>query len=189
LEDVRQIAVERDFIKGKPVFFEGDRGSGFYIVVDGLIKIFKLAPDGKEQIIKVTLGEMPEEVAAADPILEREHGAVVPPPAEALAAATVGIAMGVAGTDTAIETSDIALMSDDLLKLPFLIRVARKTLTIIKTNIYFSILVKAAFIMAVFLGVANLWMAVAADTGTSLLVTLNGMRLAAINSPPKGESA
>jgi Cd2+/Zn2+-exporting ATPase len=109
--------------------------------------------------------------------------------APALAAATVGIAMGVAGTDTAIETADIALMSDDLLKLPFLIHVARKTLTIIKTNIYFSILVKAAFIMAVFLGVANLWMAVAADTGTSLLVTLNGMRLAAINSPPKGESA
>jgi Cd2+/Zn2+-exporting ATPase len=67
--------------------------------------------------------------------------------------------------------------------------VARKTLTTIKTNIYFSILVKAAFIMAVFLGVANLWMAVAADTGTSLLVTLNGMRLASIKSLPKGKSA
>jgi len=109
--------------------------------------------------------------------------------APALAAATIGIAMGVAGTDTAIETADIALMSDDLLKLPFLIHVARKTLTTIKTNIYFSILVKAGFILAVFLGVANLWMAVAADTGTSLLVTLNGMRLAAIKGPPKGKSA
>jgi Cd2+/Zn2+-exporting ATPase len=109
--------------------------------------------------------------------------------APALASATIGIAMGVAGTDTAIETADIALMSDDLLKLPFLIHVARKTLATIKTNIYFSILVKAAFIMAVFLGVANLWMAVAADTGTSLLVTLNGMRLAAIKSLPKGKSA
>jgi Cd2+/Zn2+-exporting ATPase len=109
--------------------------------------------------------------------------------APALASATIGIAMGVAGTDTAIETADIALMSDDLLKLPFLIHVARKTLATIKTNIYFSILVKAAFIMAVFLGVANLWMAVAADTGTSLLVTLNGMRLASIKSLPKGKSA
>jgi Cd2+/Zn2+-exporting ATPase len=109
--------------------------------------------------------------------------------APALASATIGIAMGVAGTDTAIETADIALMSDDLMKLPFLIHVARKTLATIKTNIYFSILVKAAFIMAVFLGVANLWMAVAADTGTSLLVTLNGMRLAAIKSLPKKKSA
>jgi Cd2+/Zn2+-exporting ATPase len=108
--------------------------------------------------------------------------------APALASATIGIAMGVAGTDTAIETADIALMSDDLLKLPFLIHVARKTLTTVKTNIYFSILVKAAFIIAVFFGVANLWMAVAADTGTSLLVTLNGMRLAAIKSPPGGIS-
>jgi Cd2+/Zn2+-exporting ATPase len=105
--------------------------------------------------------------------------------APALASATIGIAMGVAGTDTAIETADIALMSDDLLKLPFLIQVARKTLTTVKTNIYFSMVVKAAFIMAVFFGVANLWMAVAADTGTSLLVTLNGMRLAAIKSPPR----
>jgi Cd2+/Zn2+-exporting ATPase len=108
--------------------------------------------------------------------------------APALASATIGIAMGVAGTDTAIETADIALMSDDLLKLPFLIHVARKTLNTVKTNIYFSILVKAAFIAAVFCGVANLWMAVAADTGTSLLVTLNGMRLTAIKSPPIGRS-
>jgi Cd2+/Zn2+-exporting ATPase len=102
--------------------------------------------------------------------------------APALAASTVGIAMGVAGTDTAIETADIALMSDDLLKLPFLIHLARKTLTIIKTNIYFSILVKIIFIMAVFAGTANLWMAVVADTGTSLLVILNGMRLAVLKN-------
>jgi Cd2+/Zn2+-exporting ATPase len=97
--------------------------------------------------------------------------------APALATSTVGIAMGVAGTDTALETADIALMADDLLKLPFLVHLSRRTLSTIKTNISFSILVKAAFIALVFFGMANLWMAVAADTGTSLLVTLYGMRL------------
>jgi Cd2+/Zn2+-exporting ATPase len=85
--------------------------------------------------------------------------------------------MGIAGTDTALETADVALMSDDLLKLPFLIYLSRRTLATIKTNIGFSILVKAAFIVFAFLGFANLWMAVAADTGTSLLVTFYGMRL------------
>jgi Zn2+/Cd2+-exporting ATPase len=97
--------------------------------------------------------------------------------APALAAATVGIAMGVAGADTALETADIALMSDDLQKLPFLIHLARKTSAVIKGNIGFAIAVKAVFILLVFAGMANLWMAVAADTGTSLLVILNGMRL------------
>jgi Cd2+/Zn2+-exporting ATPase len=97
--------------------------------------------------------------------------------APALAASTVGIAMGVAGTDTALETADVALMSDDLLKLPFLVHLSRRTLATIKTNIGFSIVVKAAFIVLALLGLANLWMAVAADTGTSLLVTLYGMRL------------
>ena len=100
--------------------------------------------------------------------------------APALAASTVGIAMGVAGTDTALEAADIALMSDDLLKLPFLIHLARKTRIAIKTNICFAIAVKVLFIMLVFSGMANLWMAVAADTGTSLLVIFNGMRLIAV---------
>ena len=93
------------------------------------------------------------------------------------AASTVGIAMGVAGTDTALETADVALMSDDLLKLPFLVHLSRKTLSTIKTNIGFSIMVKAVFTVLALTGLANLWMAVAADTGTSLLVTLYGMRL------------
>jgi Zn2+/Cd2+-exporting ATPase len=97
--------------------------------------------------------------------------------APALAVSTVGIAMGIAGTDTALETADVALMSDDLLKLPFLVHLSRRTLATIKTNIGFSILVKAAFIVLALLGLANLWMAVAADTGTSLLVTFYGMRL------------
>jgi Cd2+/Zn2+-exporting ATPase len=97
--------------------------------------------------------------------------------APALAASSVGIAMGAAGTDSAIEAADVALMSDDLLKLPFLVHLARRTLSTIKTNIVFSLIVKSAFIVFVFLGMANLWMAVAADMGTSLIVILYGMRL------------
>jgi Cd2+/Zn2+-exporting ATPase len=87
--------------------------------------------------------------------------------------------MGAAGTDAAIEAADVALMSDDLLKLPFLVHLSRKTLATVKTNIAFSLIVKAAFITVVLLGMANLWMAVAADMGTSLIVTLYGMRLVA----------
>ena len=97
--------------------------------------------------------------------------------APALAASSVGIAMGAAGTDSAIEAADVALMSDDLLKLPFLLHLARRTLSTIKTNIVFSLIVKSAFIIFVFLGKANLWMAVTADMGTSLIVILYGMRL------------
>ena len=99
--------------------------------------------------------------------------------APALAVSSVGIAMGAAGTDAALESADVALLSDDLLKLPFLVYLSRRTLKTIKTNLAFSLIVKAAFISLVFLGLANLWMAVAADMGTSLMVTLYGMRLMA----------
>lgn len=95
----------------------------------------------------------------------------------ALAAATLGIAMGAAGTDTALETADIALMGDDLANLPYIIRLGRSTLQIIKQNIAFSLLVKGVFIALTFAGLTSLWMAVFADTGASLLVVLNGMRL------------
>lgn len=95
----------------------------------------------------------------------------------ALAAATVGIAMGAAGTDTALETADIALMGDDLANLPYIIRLGRSTLQIIKQNIVFSLLIKGVFIALTFSGLTSLWMAVFADTGASLLVVLNGMRL------------
>lgn len=97
--------------------------------------------------------------------------------APALAAATVGVAMGVAGSDVALETADVTLMTDDLGKLAYIIRLSRKTVAIIKENIAFSILIKIIFILLLFLGIANLWLAVFADMGASLLVTLNGMRL------------
>ena len=96
--------------------------------------------------------------------------------APALATATVGIAMGVAGTDAALETADVALMSDDLSKLPLAVRLGRRALRLVKQNIAFSILLKAVFIALTPLGLTTLWMAVLADMGASLLVIFNGLR-------------
>ena len=97
--------------------------------------------------------------------------------APAMASASLGIAMGAAGSDAAIEAADIALMSDDLSKLPWLIAHSRRTLTVIRQNIAFALLIKAAFVVLTFAGIASLWGAIAADTGASLLVVANGLRL------------
>ncbi|MBI2835556.1 MAG: cadmium-translocating P-type ATPase [Acidobacteria bacterium] len=97
--------------------------------------------------------------------------------APALAAADVGIAMGVAGTDAALETADVALMADELLKIPYAFRLSRATLRNIKVNIGFSLVLKGAFLAMAVGGVATLWMAVLADTGASLIVIANGLRL------------
>ncbi|MDQ0255563.1 Cd2+/Zn2+-exporting ATPase [Evansella vedderi] len=102
--------------------------------------------------------------------------------APALAASTVGVAMGGAGTDTALETADIALMADDISKLPFTIRLSRKTLQIIKQNITFSLGIKLIAILFIILGWLPLWLAILADVGATLLVTLNGMRLTRIKN-------
>ena len=97
--------------------------------------------------------------------------------APALGRATLGIAMGAAGSDAAIETADIALMSDDLSRLPWLIEHSRRTVTIIRQNIVFSLAVKALFVVLTFTGYSSLWAAIAADMGASLLVIFNGLRL------------
>jgi Cd2+/Zn2+-exporting ATPase len=97
--------------------------------------------------------------------------------APALAASDVGIAMGVAGSDVAIETADIALMSDDLSRLPFALRLGRATLTNIRTNVAIALGLKLAFVVLAATGLATLWMAVLADTGASLIVTANSLRL------------
>ncbi len=98
--------------------------------------------------------------------------------APALAVTTVGIAMGAAGTDSALETADVALMNDELSKISFCLNIGRKTLSIIKQNVVLAISLKVIFLILTFAGISNLWMAVFADTGASVLVTLNGMRLA-----------
>ncbi len=97
--------------------------------------------------------------------------------APALAAADVGIAMGVAGTDVALETADVALLADDLSRLPYALRLGRATLANIRLNLAIALGLKLAFVAMAALGVATLWMAVLADTGASLIVTANSLRL------------
>lgn len=97
--------------------------------------------------------------------------------APALANATVGISMGAAGTDAAIETSDVSLMQDDLSQLPKAIRQGRRALNVIRFNIAFAIAIKAVFLGLAIIGYSNLWLAVAADMGASILVSLNALRL------------
>jgi Cd2+/Zn2+-exporting ATPase len=97
--------------------------------------------------------------------------------APAMARASLGVSMGAAGSDAAIETSDVALMTDDLSRLPWLVGHSKNTLAVIRQNIVFSIAVKALFLLLAMAGLATLWAAIAADMGATLIVIFNALRL------------
>lgn len=159
-----------------------DAGIGHLVMLTGDNRRTAEAIAKQVGIDEVRAELLPEDKVAAVERLAETYGTVAMigdgvNDAPAMARASFGIAMGAAGSDAAIETADIALMTDDLSKLPLLVRHSRRTLTTIRQNIVFALGVKALFAGMAFAGIATLWGAIAADVGATLLVVANAMRL------------
>lgn len=154
----------------EPIMLTGDNEKAALYVAEqvGIKKIFgNMLPENKAEKIKELLQQYGKVAMVGDGIND----------APALAQSTVGIAMGAAGSDTAIETANIALMNDKLSLIPFLIRLSKKTLQRIKFNTIGAIAVKLIFITLAFIGYSNLVFAIAADVGVTLIVILTSLRL------------
>ncbi len=170
---------------------ESGAGAVSALRTGGVSRVVMLTGDNRRtaDTIGASLGldEWRAELLPADKLsavgdLQRRHGPVAMVgdgvnDAPALAAASLGIAMGAAGTDAALETADVALMSDDLMGVPDFLRLGRDTVRNIRTNIAVALGLKALFLGLAIAGLATLWMAVVADMGASLLVIANGLRL------------
>ncbi len=169
-ESVRAIRALREMGIGHVVMLTGDNPGTAAIV----------AKETGVDAVEAQL--LPADKVTAIERLVKTHGTVAMVgdgvnDAPALARATLGIAMGAAGSDVALETADVALMNDDLGKVAWLVGHSRRALRIIRQNIGFSLATKAIFVVLALAGISSLWLAIAADMGASLLVTLNGLRL------------
>jgi Cd2+/Zn2+-exporting ATPase len=163
LKEMEAMSIERVMLTG-----DSEKAANYVAQQVGIKNIFgNMLPENKAEKIKELLQQYGKVAMVGDGIND----------APALAQSTVGIAMGAAGSDTAIETANIALMNDKLSLIPFLVRLSQKTLGRIKFNTIGAIAVKLIFITLAFIGYSNLVFAIAADVGVTLIVIMTSLRL------------